>query len=113
MPALRRRSLASRRLAWWLWLALLLPLAQGVAAAHVLSHASAERSEEGGKALHSASCDLCLAAAAIAGGAPPGEPPSLRFAVAPHVAPVMSSVGVASSTPARAYLSRGPPFASL
>jgi len=113
MHALRSRLLAPRHFAWVLWLALLLPLAQGAAAWHALSHTRADASgEQDGKALHSAHCDLCLTAAAVTGGALAGEPPVLAHSSARHAAPLPPPVGVASTAPVRAYLSRAPPFAS-
>ena len=113
MNLLRSRLLAPRRFAWVLWLALLLPLAQGAAAWHALSHTGADLStEQDGKALHAAHCDLCLAAAAVAGGALPGAPPALSFATVRHAVARPQAVVAASVAPAFAYLSRAPPFAS-
>jgi hypothetical protein len=113
MHALRSRLLAPRHFAWLLWLALLLPLAQGAAAWHALSHTGADLSpEHDGKALHATHCDLCLTAADVIGGVLPGEPPPLFFATVRHTTPLPQPVGAASVAPARAYLSRAPPFAS-
>ena len=111
MFALRSRLLGPRHLAWLLWLALLLPLAQGVAAAHAVSHADFT-GERDGKALHISHCDLCLTAAAVTGGALPSQPPALLVDPAPHAMPLAQPVGVMSSAPAWAYRSRAPPFAS-
>ena len=47
MFALRSRILGPRHLAWLLSLALLLPLAQGVAAAHAVSHADVGSERDG------------------------------------------------------------------
>lgn len=62
-----------RRLAWLLWLALLLPLAHTAAACHAVSHAAGDRQRDGDHAPASvaAPCDLCLMATGLADGAPP------------------------------------------
>ncbi len=113
MPVLRSRIDPRRHLAWLLWLALLLPLGQGAAAWHALSHTRADASgERDGKALHGTQCDLCLSAATVAGGALPGEPPALPSPSARHEAPRAPTLADRVATPARAYLSRAPPFAS-
>lgn len=65
---------------WLLWLALLLPLAQAVAGVHALSHATGERQDDG--IAHLVHCDLCLAAANLAGGAPAAEPGPLPASTA-------------------------------
>lgn len=56
---------------WLLWLALLLPIAQAMAAAHAFAHVG-ERPQDG--AAHAAACDLCVAAAQLAGAAPVAMP---------------------------------------
>ena len=111
MLALRSRILGRRHLAWLLWLAFLLPLAQGVAAAHAVSHADV-RGDVDGKALHGSHCDLCLSAAAVVGGALPGHAPALRVPAAEHEAPQESSIGAWVAAPAHRYRSRAPPFAA-
>jgi hypothetical protein len=61
MHAFRHRLLGPRHAAWLLWLALVLPLAQGMATWHAMSHSRADIAESrGGKALHASHCDLCL-----------------------------------------------------
>jgi len=111
MLTLRSRIPGRRHLAWLLWLALLLPLAQGVAAAHALSHADF-RGEQDGKVLHVSHCDLCVVAAAVTGGALPSQPPAVFAEPAGHAAPPAPPAGVLCCAPLRAYRSRAPPFAS-
>ena len=112
-PAMRllkfRRS--NRRFLWLLWLALLTPIAQTVAAAHVLSHSQPAATGDSGKQLHQeALCGLCVAAASVSTAAPPG---------AAYVIPTLSNLHeairadpdqVALAVIARAYESRAPPF---
>ncbi|HEX6706050.1 MAG TPA: DUF2946 family protein [Albitalea sp.] len=102
-----------RRFGWLLWLALLLPLAQGAAACHALSHTRADLAGDlDGKATSFAHCDLCLAAAAVSGGgAPAGEAPVLPTLAARHAHTAPSSTAVVSIAPAHPYRSRAPPFA--
>ena len=71
-------SVSRRRFAWLLWLALLMPLAQAAAAWHVVAHEGARAGSDDGKhgPAH-AQCELCLAAAALGSGAPPGKPAAL------------------------------------
>jgi len=107
------RAYARRHLPWLLWFALLMPVAQVAAAWHVLSH---ERVDAGGdadssKALHTSHCDLCLAAAAVTGGALPGRSPSFLPAAAPHAAPLAEAGGGWLAPPTKAYESRAPPIA--
>lgn len=67
-----RRSFFCQSVAWVLWLALLLPLAQSAAMSHGYSHAgrspSGQRDTEPALQLQLSHCDLCLAAAALGGG---------------------------------------------
>lgn len=71
LQALRLRPLTQR---WLLALALLLPLAQGAAWLHTLSHttggAAHEAQHEGSEGLVQDLCELCLTAAHLAGSAP-------------------------------------------
>jgi hypothetical protein len=108
-----RRIVSQRHFMWLLWLALLLPMGQLLATWHALSHANSEaRGEVNGKqALHLSHCDLCLTAAAVAGGAMAVAPPSLPHAVVRHQAPQRAFESVWLESPARAYRSRAPPFA--
>lgn len=78
---------------WLLWLALLLPIAQAMAGVHALSHVGADRRDEG--TAHLVHCDLCLAAADLAGGAPTAEPAPLSQGAAVEV---LAAVRFATAT---------------
>ena len=103
-----------RRLAWLLWLALLVPVAQLGAAWHALSHDSLEanRAVADKKIPTQTHCDLCLSAAAIGSGAPLAESPVWAVPAAGHALPRAAVVDVWLALTARAYRSRAPPFAS-
>ena len=106
------RPASQRRLAWLLWFALIVPLAQGAASWHAVSHAALEAAgaADGKRAPHPTHCDLCLAAAGASGGAPPGEPPSLPpDPSARHAMPQAASSGILPAPLALAYQSRAPP----
>lgn len=116
----RRSLLAPRhRLTWLLWLALLLPLAQAVAAWHGVSHtatglAQGSAGQPAGDhkpALHPVHCDLCLTAAAVGGGALPTAQQWLVHPAARHQAPQSSPGSSWLPLLTRAYHSRAPPFA--
>ncbi len=111
MQTLRRNMFSQRHLAWLLWLALLLPLAQSAATWHLLSHVRADQVDtDGGKpAIHLSQCDLCLSAAALAGGAPLRSTPHLPQAMALREAPVVDSRGIVWLATTPAYHSRAPP----
>jgi len=111
MPALTLTPTLRRGLPWLLWLALLLPLAQTAAAWHAYSHVRevVRLHEVDAQAPHAALCDLCLTAAAAGGGALPGSPPALTFAVIGHDLPQPAAVGVWQAPVSRAYRSRAPP----
>ncbi len=105
------RAVSPSRFAWLLWLALLLPAAQVLAAAHTLSHVAPVAGTDGGQqAPQDASCALCLSAAAVSGGALTGAQQPL-----PHVelrgkaSPVLPYVRWGAPT-APVYLSRAPPL---
>lgn len=109
MPALRRRPLPHRLLAWAMWLALLLPLAQFAAAAHSISHLASDAGAKHGAA-HTA-CELCLAGAAVGAAAPPAA-----IAPPPQPLPAQAPPSQAEGTPRNAspelpYFSRAPPAA--
>ena len=114
MHAHRSRAVPRRHFIWLLWLALLLPTAQAAASWHALSHAMPDpggvRDAKHAPPLHH--CDLCLAASSISGGAPVGEPPSLKPVALRHELPRLILITLWVASPARAYLSRAPPFAS-
>lgn len=111
MTTLRRFVLHPRALAWVVWLALLLPLAQLAAGQHRLAHALADGANPAKQAAHLATCDQCLAAAAVGSAAPapavalPAEP-ALRDAVPPAEQPAPRL-----APPLRHYLIRAPPNA--
>ncbi len=108
------RLIMPRRFGWLLWLALLLPVAQAAAACHALSHVgdSSRNESDGKQAPHGSHCDLCLAAAAIAGGAPFAAPPAFVPPALQHALPQERFTGLLWALPTRAYLSRAPPLAS-
>jgi hypothetical protein len=94
-------------------LALLLPLAQAVAAAHIITDHGApqQRDESGSSGLLDAPCALCLSATPLHGGAlpcasAPTLPPPALHAAPPAAAPVEHT-----SADALAYQSRAPPIA--
>jgi len=106
---------SSRRLAWVLALALLLPFAQAVAWAHSLSHhgTAAQRTDAGATGQFDSPCAICLSAAPLHAGAlpvtqlPVVDPP-LVYAPPPTVAVVAHRH---DST--LAYRSRAPPLALI
>jgi len=113
MRAPSSRPASQRRFMWLLWLALLLPMGQSVAAWHALSHTRADSSDADGKqAPHPTHCDLCLTAAAVSGGALPSQAPALPQLSARHAAPQAAADSVWLALPALAYLSRAPPRSS-
>jgi hypothetical protein len=111
MSNLRVNRHAARRFAWLLWLGLLLPVAQLAAATHAFSHArlASSRDEPGPQAPHLVHCDLCLAAAAIGGGALAAD--AATFAPSPFDAsPPRTVLHESRATAALlAYRSRAPP----
>ncbi len=114
MRAATPRQRPQRHLAWLLWLALLLPLAQTAAAWHAVQHqaSDATRPVDGKSALHLTYCDLCLAGAAINAGAPPSVPLGVPVVAAPQPLPAPLGVALRAAALPAAYLSRAPPSAS-
>ena len=113
LPALFRTR-ATRRCVWMLWLALLLPAAQAVAAWHAHSHTRADVEAGAGdpRLAHLQACELCLTLAGVAHAAPPplpSVPAVLRLG--PVAAPVLPAPadGVAALL---AYQGRAPPASS-
>jgi|SRR4051794_23434718 hypothetical protein len=98
-------------LAWLVWLALLLPIAQYASALHGLSHAVAQSQGEDKQAAHFAHCDLCATAAEVAAGALPGLAPTLLPPLAQYAAPVFADRRAHHARTALPYRSRAPPFA--
>ena len=107
------RSRFARRCAVVLWLALLLPAAQSLAAWHAQAHArvDVEAGVADPRLAHLQACDLCLTLAGLAHAAPsavPTVPAPLRLAHAlPQALPGRSD-GAAARL---AYRSRAPPDA--
>ena len=114
MQALPRRSIPKRHLAWALVFAWLLPFAQLAATWHEMSHAEfgSASARDSKQAPHLTHCDLCLTAAAVAGGALLAEPPALALAPLRAAAPRSAVAAVWIASPARAYRSRAPPLVS-
>lgn len=109
-----RLLLRRHRLALALWLALLLPLGQLAATAHVLSHTSAQIALAAGavpgeQGLDLAHCELCLTAAAIGSAAPAPLPDPLPLIAARHAAPAFDVGSVVGAALRLAYRSRAPP----
>ncbi len=107
------RIFSRRHLPWLVWLALLMPAAQAAASWHLLSHQYHEAEGTAGstKALHPLHCGLCLAAASVAAGVPPGAslslPPPSQARYAP---PQAHSSGGWLAPLERVYESRAPPL---
>jgi len=104
-----RHLAPSRRLAWVLWMALLLPLAQAAASWHAVSHLQLEADSDGKQVLHATHCDLCLTAAAVHGGVPAGDAPQLAHQTLRHTAPLAVASSPWLGVFLRPYESRGPP----
>ncbi len=113
MRADRHAPAARRHLAWLLWLAMLLPLAQAAANWHALSHAATlatgGETDSDSKALHASSCALCLSAAVVSSGALTSAPAGLLLLAGGHAAPQVAVHGVHHTVDWPAYQSRAPP----
>jgi hypothetical protein len=105
------RGLAAPRLAWVLWLAMLLPLAQLAANWHVQSHWDTERSgaSRNKDALAGAHCGVCVSAAAVTGGGAASTPLVIAHAPARQPAAQLPDGPRWSAPLLRAYESRAPP----
>ncbi len=115
MIALRRRHTLRRPgMAWLLWLALFLPLAQTAAFAHAAAHGAATRAAgDDDRALaHAAHCDLCLAAAALGSGAPAPVHAAVVLQSPSQVLAGLAAESAPAAAGARPYQSRAPPAAS-
>jgi hypothetical protein len=110
-----RRLQHPRRFAWLLWLALMLPLAQSVAAWHAQSHWDTERARQssGKQLLPGEGCEVCVAAAALSSGGLASTPVESAQPPLPHAAPLRSATGHAPTRPVASYDSRAPPLISL
>jgi hypothetical protein len=113
MPFRRHHHPLHRQgLAWLLWLALLLPMAQTAALWHGVSHvasATASSPPANDPAAHTTHCDLCLNAAALGGGALPGAPLVLHLVALRHTPPLMAATELWLAPASPAYQSRAPP----
>lgn len=113
-PRRQRHFLRQQGLAWLLWLALLLPMAQTAALWHGVLHvpsAAATSQPADDQAPHSAQCDLCLSAAALGGGALPGAPLSFHVVALRHTLPQTVATELWLAPASLAYQSRAPPHA--
>jgi len=106
MPASRPGA----RWAWALLLALLLPLAQGIASGHAITHhgTPAQQRDAAPSALD-ATCVQCLLAAPVGAGALPSTPLALAVPGGAHAAPPAPAFFEPASALALAYRSRAPP----
>ena len=109
MRALEFRG-SKRRFMWLLWLALLTPIAQTVAAAHVLSHSQLEATGSGKQLHQEALCGLCVTAASVGSAAPAGAAHFVPALLPLSGAPRTDSTQLTFALTARAYESRAPPF---
>ena len=113
MHTLDPRSIVRRHSVWLLWLALLLPVAQAAAGAHTISHAGQAACRTAIDAcVHPSPCDLCLVGAAIAGGAPAGDPPAIAQPELHDERPSTSGIASPNGRFDPVYRSRAPPSAS-
>lgn len=101
---------AARRWVWALLLALLLPLAQGIAVAHTITHhGTPVQQRDAVPSALDAYCALCLMATPVGAGALPSTPPNVAAHVAAHAAPPCAAAVEPAGAPALAYRSRAPP----
>ncbi|HET7524636.1 MAG TPA: hypothetical protein VFK10_01725 [Burkholderiaceae bacterium] len=108
-----RPPASTRRLAWLLALALLLPFAQSLAWAHQLTHHGVQRADAGTVGQLDTSCAICLSAAPLHGGALPAAPPIVVAPSLAHATPLQLACTAQRHAEALAYLSRAPPSASI
>jgi hypothetical protein len=93
-----------------LLLALLLPLAQGVAATHAITHHGTPTPQrDAAPSALDAHCTLCLIAAPVGAGALPSTAPTTAAPTAVHAVPQAAATVDPASAPALAYRSRAPP----
>ena len=113
MATLRPDSILRRHSIWLLWLALILPVAQAAASAHAISHARQVTCRTAtDPCVHPSPCDLCLLVAAIAGGAPAGDPPAIAQPELRDDRPSTSGIPSPDGRFDPVYRSRAPPSAS-
>ncbi len=106
--ALRLRPFAQR---WLLALALLLPLAQGAAWLHTLSHAALHEAagDTGSEGLVPDLCEFCLSAAHLAGSAPGPVGLPVQAQDPATAAPACALPAAVPSAPFWRQCARGPP----
>ena len=109
MRATRPRPARLLGLSWLFWLALLLPVAQSAAAWHAYTHHPVGAADE--QPAQAAHCDLCLAAAAVDGGALVGAQAALQALDAQHALVEAFNVCLWPACTTPVYLSRAPPCA--
>ena len=98
-------------LSWLMWLALLLPVSQSLAAWHQLSHrgqAGAAHAGDDGT-LHKTSCGLCLAAASVDHGGLPAAYARVSVPALLAASPALPRIESPARPLVRRYLSRAPP----
>jgi len=101
---------SSRRLAWVLALALLLPFAQALAWVHTLSHHGVQR-DDAVASQFDTPCAICLSAAPLHGGALPSMPPVTFEPALVQAAPLADGHASNRYTVTLGYCSRAPPLA--
>jgi hypothetical protein len=107
------RLLPARAFAWVLWLALSLPLAQLAVGGHALAHAAADGSDAAKQAAHLTHCSLCVAGAAVSGGAAVAASATPLLSALRHAAPRPLGASAWTAPAPHAYSSRAPPTASV
>src|SRR5262245_49240007 len=88
------------RWAWVLLLALWLPLAQGVAARHAITHHATTQQRDAAPNALDTHCAQCLIAAPVAAGALPSTGPVFAAAHAVHALPQLAAIADTASAPA-------------
>jgi hypothetical protein len=110
MNASRFRRTAQRCRTWLLCVALLVPIAQAAAAWHTAVVSGSGHVTAGDTpSFHHSHCDVCLAAAALSGGALPAAAPVPPRLWGRHEAPGVVACVSRSAPPTWAYRSRAPP----
>jgi len=104
----QHQSRSSRKFAWVLALALLLPFAQALAWVHTLSHGT--QREHAAASQFDTPCALCLSAAPLHGGALPSAQPAALEPPPAQAAPRGELRAAHRHTASLAYRSRAPPL---
>ena len=116
MPLIHiQRTFWAHRFGWLLGLVLLLPIAQTIASAHLLSHgASSINSEpENKSSLQKERCTLCLTGATLTGGGLLAAPVAAPHVFLPQPAPHRPVYLVRRAASPAIYQSRAPPLLSI